>query len=47
VTKGGTTTSKQSNWSWTRSGTVWDDGRNSWNESWSKSKLGEWEVDTR
>ncbi|NJM60226.1 MAG: hypothetical protein HC849_08620 [Oscillatoriales cyanobacterium RU_3_3] len=37
VTKGGTTTSKQSNWSWTRSGTVWDDGRNSWNESWSKS----------
>ncbi|NJK68905.1 MAG: DUF4114 domain-containing protein [Microcoleus sp. SU_5_3] len=36
VTKGGTTTSKQSNWSWTRSGTVWDDGRNSWNESWSK-----------
>ncbi|MCU0544292.1 MAG: hypothetical protein MUE44_19295, partial [Oscillatoriaceae cyanobacterium Prado104] len=37
LTKGGTTTSKQSNWSWTRSGTVWDDGRNNWNESWSKS----------
>ncbi|MEG4917978.1 DUF4114 domain-containing protein [Microcoleus sp. B7-D4] len=37
VTKGGTTTSKQSNWSWTRSGTVWDDGRNNWSESWSKS----------
>jgi Subtilase family len=37
VTKAGTTTSKQSNWSWTRSGTVWDDGRNNWSESWSKS----------
>ncbi|AFZ04943.1 hypothetical protein Osc7112_0324 [Oscillatoria nigro-viridis PCC 7112] len=37
VTKGGVTTSKQTNWSWTRSGTVWDDGRNNWSESWSKS----------
>ena len=37
VTKGGTTTSKQTNWSWSRNVTVWDDGRNSWSESWSKS----------
>ncbi|MEG3851142.1 S8 family serine peptidase, partial [Microcoleus sp. herbarium19] len=37
VTKGGTNTSKRSDWSWTRSGTVWDDGRNNWSESWSKS----------
>jgi hypothetical protein len=37
VTKAGTTTSKQTNWSWSRSGTVWDDGRNNWSESWSKS----------
>ena len=37
VTSGGVTTSNSSNWSWTRSGTVWDDGRNSWSEGWSKS----------
>ncbi|MEG4455965.1 hypothetical protein [Microcoleus sp. N9_A1] len=37
VTKGGVSTSNGSSWSWTRSGTVWDDGRNSWSESWSKS----------
>jgi uncharacterized lipoprotein YddW (UPF0748 family) len=37
VTKGGVSTSKGSSWSWTRSGTVWDDGRNNWSESWSKS----------
>ncbi|WP_377478589.1 MAG: hypothetical protein P2A85_08195 [Microcoleus anatoxicus] len=30
-------TSSGSSWSWTRSGTVWDDGRNDWSESWSKS----------
>ena len=36
-TKGGVSTSNGSSWSWTRSGTVWDDGRNSWSESWSKS----------
>jgi hypothetical protein len=38
VTKGGVSTSNGSSWSWTRSGTVWDDGRNNWSESWSKSK---------
>ncbi|WP_445176774.1 hypothetical protein [Microcoleus sp.] len=37
VTKGGVSTSNGSSWSWTRSGTVWDDGRNNWSESWSKS----------
>jgi len=37
VTKGGVSTSSGSSWSWTRSGTVWDDGRNNWSESWSKS----------
>ncbi|MEG4226758.1 hypothetical protein QUA35_12155 [Microcoleus sp. N9_B2] len=36
VTKGGVSTSNGSSWSWTRSGTVWDDGRNDWSESWSK-----------
>ncbi|MEG5145350.1 hypothetical protein QUB27_21635 [Microcoleus sp. AT8-B6] len=36
-TKGGVSTSNGSSWSWTRSGTVWDDGRNNWSESWSKS----------
>ncbi|MEK0188288.1 hypothetical protein, partial [Microcoleus anatoxicus] len=30
-------TSSGSSWSWTRSGTVWDDGRNDWSESGSKS----------
>ncbi|MEG4605030.1 hypothetical protein QUA86_07425 [Microcoleus sp. F6_B6] len=51
VTKEGETTSNGSSWSWTRSGTVWDDGRNSWSESWSKSSWkdgeylpGEYEV---
>ncbi|MEG4336020.1 hypothetical protein QUB40_29525, partial [Microcoleus sp. AT9_A2] len=40
-----------SSWSWTRSGTEYDDGRNSWSESWSKSSWedgeylpGEYEV---
>jgi len=37
VTKGGVSTSNGSSWSWTRSGTVWDDGPNNWSESWSKS----------
>ncbi|MEG4944469.1 hypothetical protein [Microcoleus sp. F4-D5] len=37
VTKAGVSTSNGSSWSWTRSGTVWDDGRNNWSESWSKS----------
>ena len=37
ATKGGVSTSSGSSWSWTRSATVWDDGRNSWSESWSKS----------
>ena len=37
VTKGGVSTSSGSSWSWTRSGTVWDDGRNNWSEGWSKS----------
>ncbi|WP_445245894.1 S8 family serine peptidase [Microcoleus sp. OTE_8_concoct_300] len=37
VTKEGVSTSNGSSWSWTRSGTVWDDGPNNWSESWSKS----------
>jgi len=37
VTKGGVSTSNGSSWSWTRSATVWDDGRNNWSEIWSKS----------
>jgi hypothetical protein len=37
VTKGGVSTSNGSSWSWTRSGTVWDDDPNNWSESWSKS----------
>jgi hypothetical protein len=37
VTKGDVSTSNSSSWSWTRSGTVWDDGRNNWIEGWSKS----------
>jgi len=37
VTKAGVSTSNGSSWSWTRSGTVWDDGPNNWSESWSKS----------
>ena len=37
ATKRAVYTSNGSNWSWTRSGTVWDDGRNDWSESWSKS----------
>ncbi|WP_373533691.1 S8 family serine peptidase [Microcoleus sp.] len=37
ITKGGVSTSKRIYWTWSRSGTVWDDGRNGWNESWSKS----------
>ncbi|MEG3838567.1 hypothetical protein, partial [Microcoleus sp. Z1_C3] len=51
VTKEGVSTSNGSSWSWTRSGTVWDDGGNSWSESWSKSSWkdgeylpGEYEV---
>ncbi|MBE9093538.1 hypothetical protein IQ252_06195 [Tychonema sp. LEGE 07203] len=44
VTKGNVSTTSSSSWSWTRSGTVWDDGRNNWNESWSKSNSenGKW-----
>ncbi|XZO02427.1 MAG: hypothetical protein ACM65L_01135 [Microcoleus sp.] len=37
VNKRNVYTSSGSSWSWTRSGTVWDDGRNDWSESWSKS----------
>ena len=37
TTKRAVYTSSGSSWSWTRSGTVWDDGRNDWSESWSKS----------
>ena len=37
ATKRAVYTSSGSSWSWTRSGTVWDDGRNDWSESWSKS----------
>ncbi|MCC3408295.1 MAG: hypothetical protein JGK17_22425 [Microcoleus sp. PH2017_10_PVI_O_A] len=37
VNKRNVYTSNGSSWSWTRSGTVWDDGRNDWSESWSKS----------
>ena len=37
ATKRAVYTSNGSSWSWTRSGTVWDDGRNDWSESWSKS----------
>jgi len=37
VTKGGVSTSNGSSWSWTRSGTVWDDVPNNWSESWWKS----------
>ena len=37
TTKRAVYTSNGSSWSWTRSGTVWDDGRNDWSESWSKS----------
>jgi hypothetical protein len=37
VTKGDVSTSNGSSWSWTRSGTVWDEGPNNWSESWSKS----------
>ncbi|MEG5016529.1 MULTISPECIES: S8 family serine peptidase, partial [unclassified Microcoleus] len=51
VTKEGVSTSNGSSWSWTRSGTEYDDGRNSWSESWSKSSWedgeylpGEYEV---
>ena len=51
VTKAGVSTSNGSSWSWTRSGTVWDDGPNNWSESWSKSSWkdgkylpGEYEV---
>ncbi|TAF35612.1 MAG: hypothetical protein EAZ69_12825 [Oscillatoriales cyanobacterium] len=36
-TKGKISSSSSSSWTWTRSGTVWDDGRNNWSESWSKS----------
>ena len=32
VTKGSVSTSNGSSWSWTRSGTVWDDGPNNWSE---------------
>ncbi|MEG5084554.1 hypothetical protein QUB53_28500 [Microcoleus sp. AT8-B4] len=51
MTKRDVYTSSGSSWSWTRSGTVWDDGGNSWSESWSKSSWkdgeylpGEYEV---
>jgi hypothetical protein len=44
VTKGDVSTSNGSSWSWTRSGTVWDDGSNNWSESWSKSS---WKDGTR
>ncbi|MEG3857970.1 S8/S53 family peptidase, partial [Microcoleus sp. herbarium12] len=36
TTKRAVYTSSSSSWSWTRSGTVWDDGRNDWSESWWK-----------
>ncbi|MEG3923635.1 hypothetical protein [Microcoleus sp. D3_18a_C4] len=51
VTKRDVSTSNGSSWSWTRSGTEYDDGPNSWSESWSKSSWkdgeylpGEYEV---
>jgi hypothetical protein len=46
VTQGGVSTSNGNSWSWTRSGTVWDDGRNNWNESWSKSSWQDGEYTT-